>query len=495
MNRTGSRPGHGAKEVKTLSKPIWWGWKGTRAERFFRFAETYIHLPRSDGKLAVLLDWQKEFVRNYWSDNITSGALVVGRGAGKSSLIAMMATFNLVEQPTVGQIQVIVVAKSLEQVKQSVYEQIVAIIRAEPELDNRCLIYGGAGQEKILFKISGATLRPRAGVENTILGGDFTDQYLDEHGVAEITTWNAMLQSRKRKGARVLSAGTPGEDTESALYRIRTLVKEGKAPTDFFYKEFSGKAGASIHDEENWRLSEPSLDAGFPDIAFLRSSAILTPEELFRIFYLAEFDVVGFSSFLGSSAIRIWDGMEDNDYQLKPNVDTFIGIDVGIVSDCTSLVVTQRRSDNDKIHAVATIFTPKPNEIVDLQAVLAEIRALCATYRVKSISYDQHLFQFGAQQLFNEKYPMVQISQSVSSFTPIVQAMYEILMKDGLTHPKDEQFRNHIVAAKPKLNPLGFTLEKRKATQHIDSAVALALSLDRLLYAEKPLPKPVVLWA
>jgi phage terminase large subunit-like protein len=72
---------------------------------------------------------------------------------------------------------------------------------------------------------------------------------------------------------------------------------------------------------------------------------------------------------------------------------------------------------------------------------------------------------------------MIDTPQSLERMTPIVGAAYEAIRKGELTHDGDDLFGSQVLAAVAKFNPRGFTLEKRKARDRIDAAIALCLAV------------------
>jgi len=262
------------------------------------------------------------------------------------------------------------------------------------------------------------------------------------------------------------------------------MVREGNAPPDFLWHVFTGQPGAAIQDEKNWRRSNPSLDAGLPAIEFLRNAAVMTPEAAFRTYHLNEPDVVGHDSWLGPDARSIWTAGEDS-YELTAGKPTYVGIDVGLVRDCTAVATCQRRDDG-RLHAIVRIWSPRPGQTVDIAEVTQYLRDLAQTYNVVEISYDPRLFELPAIYLRESRLPMVEVPQSVEQMTPIVGALFELIQRGGLSHERDELFATHVVNAVPRLNERGFTLSKSKSAPrgHIDACIALALAVDRANHAK-----------
>lgn len=491
-HRTASWRRSGRAEDETAGP--WTRWKGSRAGRFIRFAEKYLRLPRGPraGELVKLWPAQRAFAEEWLSGDYSAGVHGMGRGGSKSTDMAMFAAWDLFEGDSQGAPVVPIVAASLNQARTAVYGQVVTMIQMESELSRRSLIFSGVGTETILVPRTGGKIIPRSSDPDTLQGLDiWPGGYVDEIGHLGQATWDAVLLGRKRRGARVLGAGTWGPDTTSPLYQLRKMVREGNSPGDFLWRVHSGEPGAAITDERNWERANPNLKHGMPAIEFLRNAMVMTPEAAFRTYHLNEPDVTGHDSWLGADARTIWNGLEDS-YEFDPNEATYIGVDVGLVRDCTAVVSVQRR-DNGKLHAKVRIWTPFLGATVDIAAVMDYLRHQAQIFNVVAISYDKRLFELPAIMLEESRLPMVEVPQSVEQMTPIVGALFELIRAGGLTHDHDELFTAHVINAVPRLNERGFTLSKSKSAPrgHIDACVALALAVDR---AQRPIKRKVTAW-
>jgi phage terminase large subunit-like protein len=480
--RSYSGLGNAAKRSEDNSAGPWTRWKGSRVGRFIRFAETYLRPARgaTAGQTIKLLKWQKEFADEYMADGVSAAVLGMGRGGGKSTFIAALAVWDLFEGSGQGAPVVPIVAASLNQAKTAVYSQCVAMVQSEPELSRRSLSFSGIGSEALVVPRTRGQIIPRSADPKTLQGLDiWPGGYVDEIGHITQATWDAILLGRKRKGARVLGAGTWGPDTTSPLYQLRKMVREGNAPDDFLWRIYSGAPGAQIADEANWRQANPSLAAGLPAIEFLRNAVVMSPEAAFRTYHLNEPDVTGHDSWLGPDAVSVWRALEDP-WELEPGRPTYVGIDIGLTRDCTAVVCLQERPDG-RLHAAARIWTPQLGREVDLMEVVKYIYDLTFTYQVKAVSYDPRFFELEAIRLEASRVPMVKIPQSMETMTPIVSELRSKIVKGQLSHDPDEVFGAHVVNAVARPTERGYTLWKSKSAPrgHIDACVALALAVDR----------------
>jgi phage terminase large subunit-like protein len=482
-----TREGNAAKRAEDSTAGPWTRWRGTRAGRFIRFAEKYLRLPRgaNAGQLVKLWKEQKDFAEEWLNGDYSAGVRGMGRGGSKSTDQAMLAAWDLFEGDSQGAPVVPIVAASLNQARTAVYAQVVSMIQMEPELARRSLVFSGVGTETILVPRTGGKIIPRSSDPDTLQGLDiWPGGYVDEIGHISQATWDAVLLGRKRRGSRVLGAGTWGPDTTSPLYQLRKMVRDGNAPPDFLWRVHSGSPGCALTDEDNWHQANPNLKHGMPAIEFLRNAAVMTPEAAFRTYHLNEPDVTGHDSWLGPDARTIWNALED-DYRLNGG-PTYVGVDVGLVRDSTAIVCAQERPDG-RLHVIAKIWMPLPGQTVDIAAVTQYLRELAKIYDVRAISYDKRLFELPAIYLSEGRLPMVEVPQSVEQMTPIVGALFERIQRGGLTHDADELFSSQVINAVPRLNERGFTLSKSKSAPrgHIDACIALALAVDRFEHKKR----------
>src|SRR5712664_4214194 len=142
-----SREGNAAKRAEDSTAGPWIKWKGSRVSRFVRFAEKYLRPPRGEyaGQPIKLLKWQRDFAEEYYAEVVSAAVLGMGRGGGKSTFMAALATFDLFEGDSQGAPVVPIVAASLNQAKTAVYSQIVTMVQSEPELARRSLSFSGIG--------------------------------------------------------------------------------------------------------------------------------------------------------------------------------------------------------------------------------------------------------------------------------------------------------------------------------------------------------------
>lgn len=448
--------------------------------------ETYLRPPKGygHGEPMKLGRHQKDWFDEILADGVSSAVKSCPRGQGKSTELAGLAVWAVFDRSESGAPQVPIVATRTMQAVRSIYGVSVAMIRAEPELRGRSLIYTGMGTHRVEVAGTGGQMFPMANNVDGLQGLDPSLAIMDEIGFQGIESWDAMLlASGKRPRSLVVGTGTPGLDRDNALWHLRQSWHHfGGSIPGFSYTELAAPEGCDVRDERAWRIANPALRAGYQNVEALRSAVELSPESHFRIFHLGQW-VDGTDSWLGSDGRRSWDALTDP-YELVPGTRTWVGVDVGIKRDSTAVIVGQRRPDG-RVHAKARIWLPTPEESIDLTSIMQHLRELDRAYDVEAFAYDPRLFEVPAQMLGDEGLAMVEVPQSLERMTPAFGALLEAIKRAEISHDGAMDFTTQILNAVPRYNERGFTLAKAKSRGRIDASYALAMMFDR---AQRPQP-------
>lgn len=480
--------GNAAKKIADESVGPWFRWREKDiAKRAIRFIEKFCRSPKGHGhgEPMKLAQFQKEWIAEILSPGVRQAVLQCPRGQGKSTLLAALAVWAVFDRYEDGEPQVPVMATTVGQAKKAVFDVAVKMVRAEPELADRCKIMTGTADNRIVVNdaCGGGICFPIANDPDGLQGLDPGPiAVVDEIGFQPVESWTSMmLASGKRSRSVIVAIGTPGLDRDNALWNIREGWLDGKRPPGFSFTEFSAPEGLDPHDEDTWRAACPALDAGYQSIDALRVAIATAPLAHFEIFHLGRW-VEGTDCWLGPDANRIWSDLK-SDYELVPKELTYVGLDVGLSSDTTAVVVGQYRPDDGVLHTECTIWQPTADGTVDLADIMAHLRSLHREYKVAEIVYDKRLFELPAQMLADEGLPMTDFSQSVERMTPACGEIYAAIMRGEISHNGDEFYKRQILNAVPRFNQHGYTLEKRKSRGKIDAAIALTLMHAR---AQRP---------
>lgn len=480
--------GNARSRYRDTSEPPWYRWREKDpAKRAIRFIETYCRSPKGHGfgKPLKLAPFQKYWVTEILSPGTRQAVLQCPRGQGKSTLLAALAVWATFDRYEDGAPQVPVMATTVMQAKRSVYDVAVAMIRREPELDNRAIIYSAIGDSRFTVGYNDGVCFPVSNDPDGLQGLDPGPiAVVDEIGFQPIESWSSMvLASGKRSRSLIAGIGTPGLDKEkSALWHLRTAWLDGQRPAGFSYTEFSAPDDMDPYDEDTWRHACPALDAGYQSIDALQTAIAMSPLSHFEIFHLGRW-VDGTDCWLGPDGGTVWRNRR-RFCHLVPDAPTYVGIDVGMKRDTTAVVYGQQV--DGKLHTKAKIWVPTKEESIDLSSVMAFLRELDQKFDVKAMAYDPRLFEIPGQMLADEGLPMVEFPQSLERMTPAYVALYEAIMQGDISHDGDELYARQVLNAIARPNERGFMLSKNKSRGKIDAAAALAMCHDMASKPRKP---------
>ena len=477
--------GNAAKRVAIADPGPWKAWpERPRYKRAIRFIETYCRPAKGTGhgQPLVLAPFQRDFLRHALASDTDIAVLSTPRGNGKSSLGGALAVWALFDDDGTGAPQVPIVATTISQGIRSCYGVAVAMIKAEPDLLRRSLIYTGISTPRVTVPFNGGEMFPISNDPDGLQGLDPSLAIVDEIGFQPIESWDSLrMGAGKRERSTIIGVGTPGFDHDNALYHVRKALREGADLPGLFFREFAAPDGCRVDDRRAWRRANPAIRAGFLRESALQTDLGITIEGHFRLFRLGQ-HVEGVDCWLGPNAPAIWDALEAR-YEFEVGAPTWIGIDVGIKRDSTAVVAVQKDAAGH-LHATCRVWMPTTDEPVDVTDVMEHIRELARAYHVEAISYDPRFFDVPSKMLADEGLPLVEIPQSVERMTAVLGSFLELIKRGEVHHDGDEALREHVLNAVPRFNERGFTLQKGKSRGHIDACIALSLACDRALRTE-----------
>lgn len=478
--------GNASKRIADTSPGPWKQWpEMSRAARAIRFIEAYCKPSKGKGHGTplTLAPFQKDFLEEALADGIDLSILSTPRGNGKSTFGGALAVWATFDDDDTGTPQVPIIATTVGQAIRSCYGVAVAMVKAEPELLSRALIYTGIGTSRVVVPASGdGEMFPVSNDTDGLQGLDYSLAIFDEIGFQPIESWDSLrLASGKRERSLAIGIGTPGIDRNNALTHTRKTIKEGATLPGLYFREYAAPDGCDINDREAWRIASPAIAAGFLRESALETDVGITPEGHFRIFRLGQhYD--GVDSWLGPNGRPIWDALQEP-YDFVAGAPTWVGTDVAIQRDSTAVVAVQR-DDKGIMRATCKMWVPTKDDPVDVTDVMEHIRELHRAYDVKAVSYDPRFFDVPAKMLDDSGVPMIKVDQSVEQMTRVCGTLLEVIKRGEIRHDGDEALTTHVLNAVPRFNERGFTLQKSKSRGKIDGVIALALAVDRAVRTE-----------
>jgi len=466
------------KRLADASPGPWKSWKiRTRHGRAIKFIETYCRPPKGTGhgQPLKLAGFQKAWLEEALATGIDAAILATPRGNGKSTFGGGLATWALFDDDETGAPQVPIIATTVGQAIRSCYGVAVSMVRAEPELHRRSLIYTGITTPRVSVPANEGEMFPVSNDPEGLQGLDYSTAIVDEIGFQPMESWDSLrMASGKRSRSLAAGVGTPGLDRENALFHLRKMVHEGAVLPGFHFREFSAPEDCALDDRKAWRTANPAIAAGFLRASALESDLRITPEGHFRIFRLGQW-YEGVDSWLGPSGRAVWENLAAP-WDFIDGAPTWVGIDVGLKRDSTAVVAIQHRPDG-RMHAACRIWMPAAGTPVDTTDVMAFIRDLDAAYDLQAVSFDPRFFDVPAKYLADEGLPMVEVPQSLEVMTPAIGNLYELIQTGKISHDgEDDAFATQVLNAVPRFNERGFTLAKAKSRGRIDAAIALSLA-------------------
>lgn len=482
--------GNARTKFADLSEPPWYRWRERDpAERCIRFISQYCRSPKGEGhgKPLKLAEFQKQWIRDTLAPGVRQSVMIAPRGTGKSTLLAAFACWATFDRHPTGQPLVYIMATTVQQACDSVYDVLVRMIGKEAELSSRSIVKTAVSSAKVVVGYNDAECRPVANDFSALQGKDPTLFVVDELAEQPFSSWAAaVMASGKRSVSCVVGISTPGfeQSEKSALWYLREKFLEGDTPKGFVLTEFSAPDDADHHDEQVWIDANPAVREGYLDIEAVRDDYKLMPESYFRTYRLAQF-VQGTECWLGVDGRSVWRGLISS-YKFVPGADTWVGLDVGLKRDTTAVVIGQR-DPTGKLHTTAKIWKPDPTKekVVDPSAVMAYLLELDDKYNLIEIAFDPKFFELHSVTLTDQGLPMAEFNQSPERMVPACGSLYEAIMRNEISHDGAEDYARQILNAMPtqSLGDRGWRLTKSKSRGHIDAAIALAMCHD---LASKP---------
>jgi hypothetical protein len=187
-----------------------------------------------------------------------------------------------------------------------------------------------------------------------------------------------------------------------------------------------------------------------------------------------------------------WDNCREETRPIRRDEPAVLALDAatgsenpGYTADCFAAVMVTRHPDRpaDVMVRYCGIWEPAPGAYLDFEPIKDEIRRLCREFSVVEVAYDPH-------QLHDFANSMKQAQ--IANFQPFGQQkarlladkqLQDLIMSRRVAHDGNPLLRQHIDNANVKKHgDDGIRLVKRSTSQKIDSAVALSMACNRILY-------------
>lgn len=504
------------------------------AERPINFIQGYVchYEDRYAGKPFLLLDWQKELIRNVfgWHSVATKlrrfqqSYIEIGKGAGKSPLLSAIGLYELLAA-NVDSPQIYSIATDFIQANVT-FENAKRFIHNSPKLAKLC----DAGKLLVkqfsieypknngTWKILSGTAEGRHGLRPTCVLFD----EVHEQGTQR-KLYDAMQSNMtKRSNAVFWMATNAGCDRNSLCWQLHeeaVAVLEGRSTDTTLYPViYAAGPNDPIDDPATWKKAIPSLGQTITEAAltteYKRAKANPALEARFRRFFMGQW-VQGTDKWLDMAA---WDACTKA-FRLQDvkELPLYLGLDMSLNDDVSALVLVwvgkerlyvrtrqwipkgsaQKYEEQDgtpyKQWAKAGFITILDSDTVNdkVQARIARhICKLAKTYNVKCLAYDRYKANRTISLCERQNVPCIDVKQTLDTLSPACFELERRLKERSITLFPNASMRFQAANAEVMTDKNGLMRPVKEASKgkyagrrgcKIDSVVATVTALTQVL--------------
>jgi len=434
-----------------------------------------------------LTNWQKDLLGSLY-ERRDDGLLryrrsLVGlaRKNGKSLVGSVIALYGLIEGEPGAEVYS---AAGDRMQARIVFNEAKWQISQSPALSGICKVY----RDVVEVPSTGAIYRVLSADAKLQQGLNASTVIFDEvHVQPNEDLWNALtLSSGARKDPNIVGITTAGFDPDSLCGRLynygKRVISGDQVDERFGFFWWEAPEGCAVSDRDGWAAANPNLAEGLLDIEDMEVSMNQTAEVAFRRYRLNQFVRTDGESWLPTGA---WE-LCRSDMELKPDLPTFVGVDMALKHDSIAVVIAQPQ--DGRVVVRAKIWHPDANAM-DVSAVEQHIRDINQQFNVVENAYDPAFFQRSAEVL-SENHVMVEFPQSAARMIPACGNLYELIVNQVIAHDGDPMFADQVLSAAQRSTESGWRLSKGKSKRKIDAAIALAIASDRATSKQEVAPTP-----
>ncbi|WP_418002162.1 terminase large subunit domain-containing protein [Mycobacterium sp. PDNC021] len=459
--------------------PLPWRPRGSQSERFRQFCKRFLRVPKGHGvgKPVILRDWQLQLVASVMDAEPRPrlAGWMIGRGNGKSSLLAMWAVFELF---TYGQgASVVVCARSQDQAR-IIFNTARQFVEQSPELKARVQV----ARDRMYIPATFSSFDCLVSEPQALEGLDFSLCLVDEIGVTPKETVDVlMLAQGKRPTSTLVGIGTPPADPEGGVLHSWRLLHEELGDDFIVWREFSADA-FQHHDllcEHCIRLANPAYGDFLAMDAFVAAAKTASSEAAYRRARLCQLIASNEHPFIDSET---WADLASPG-TIADGAEVVIALDGSQKDDSTALVIGTVES-TPHFDKLGVWEKPAGDDSwrVPVLDVEQAIRDAAVKYEVREIAFDPWLWTRSAQILEAEGLPMVEFRQSPARQTAATNDLHSSAVNARFTHSGDPDLTRHVLAATVKESDKGIRIAKTSRSRHapkIDLATALMMCHSR----------------
>tara|TARA_R110000751_G_scaffold180038_1_gene286412 strand:+ start:23825 stop:25447 length:1623 start_codon:yes stop_codon:yes gene_type:complete len=491
-----------------------------RADRVIAFCED---LPITAGKLAGtkmrLREWQRFFVRDVYAENdlgerpVRTAVLSMGRKNGKTQLAAALALCHLLGPEAEPRGEVYSCALTRDQAAK-LYAEMVAILNAHPELDDRCNVIRfkkeievlfGAGEGSIYTALS-ADAGSKMGLSPSFTVYDELGSAPNRHLFDAMDTAGGARDNPMMMVISTQAAADHAVMSELIDYGQKVQCGDIDDPS-FHLTLFTTPQDADPWDKKSWLLANPAMGdfRSLQDVERQAAQARIVPskESAFRNLILNQ-RVSAVSRFIHKAE---WDQCGGSvNLQTLQGRECYGGLDLGATRDLTAFVMVfpddggcfdvlahffmpeaniEERSNEDRVPydlwAKQGFITLIPGATIDPGYVAEVIAQEAQSYDMQALAYDRWRIEDLKRELslLSAHLPLVAHGQGFKDMSPAVDTLERCVAEKMLRHGGNPVLSMCAANAVITRDPAGGRkLDKSKAVGRIDGLVALAMALS-----------------
>lgn len=446
-----------------------------RADRAVRFISRHLrHIKgRWAGQAFVLEPWQEWLIirplfgvvdrktKRRWYREALIG---LPRKNGKSEIAAAIALYMLLADGEQGP-EVYSLAGDRKQAS-LVFNTAAQMVRASPLLRAACKTFRSVievAENNGLYRALSSDADLQHGLNPSCA---IVDEY---HVHKNAEQYEAMRTgTAARLEALVVTITTAGPVEKGPLWELHKRAMAGNDPR-LFVLWMGASPEADATDPDVWRAANP---ASWITDEFLADQFRSLPLPVFERLHLNRWPSAKAGAWV---PIELWEDCGSPPH-IDPDKPCIVAVDAAPRRDLTAVVLDQR--DANGVHNVKCwTFEADPTlGYLDFDLVEGLLRQLASEFYVTRIVVDPYAMIRSMMTLAAEGLPVEDFPQNHSRMVPASMGLHQLIIDQCIAHGGDEALDTAVRNAAIRETAFGWRLEKARASERIDPAVALAMA-------------------
>ena len=462
----------------------------TRLGEFARFCS---ELKLENGRSMVLEPFQQRMLGDYF-DGATESLILLCKKNGKTSLIAALALYHLLE---VEDAECVIGAASRDQAS-ILYTQAVGFVRRSESIKDHFAVKTGFREVRSVHDNGRIrVLAADASTADGVLPSLALVDELHRHRTSDL--YGVFRDGLSPRDGQLITISTAGDDEDSPLGKMRAnAYKLPVSDRDGAYRYFRSENGQfALHewaldadqDRGDLELVKTANPASWQTVGRLRErhdSPSTTQWQWAR--FACGVWVRGEDTAIDPAE---WDGLPFG--EIPPGSEIFVGWDMAWRGpDTTAIVPLWQKSPESRVVGAPVVLEAPEDGMVDDRDVVRAFLDLSKRFKIKAVVYDPNA---GAQALAQqiERDHGLLLVEHLQTDTPMALAsarFMEAIRRKELAHDGDLTLRAHVLNAVEKVvqgERFRLTRPRFGGRRPIDCLTALIMA-HSVAVAEKPKP-------